>query len=295
MSVAGHGGPDPARGIRPAVPLDQPDRCELLALVDEDPYVNAVVAARLRSTSSLRPAALGGTVVGVRDRGGRLRAAALSAGNLQPIGGGPREWAALADHLVAQPRVCSSIVGRAEAVTTMWQVLGAAWGVPRAVRVAQPLLTISRGDAVPPGDARVRPIRTADLERYLPASVAMFTEELGVSPVQSAGAAADYRRRVAGLIAAGRAFGILDEAGSVVFKADLGTVSAHTCQIQGVWVRPDVRGRGLATAAMARVLRHALELAPTASLYVNDFNTPARRLYARLGMTEVAVLSTVLF
>ncbi|MCW2493476.1 MAG: family N-acetyltransferase, partial [Frankiales bacterium] len=35
--------------------------------------------------------------------------------------------------------------------------------------------------------------------------------------------------------------------------------------------------------------------APTVSLYVNDFNTPARRMYDRLGMRQAGVLSTVLF
>jgi predicted GNAT family acetyltransferase len=29
-------------------------------------------------------------------------------------------------------------------------------------------------------------------------------------------------------------------------------------------------------------------------LYVNDFNVPARRMYARLGMREHATLATVL-
>ena len=46
---------------------------------------------------------------------------------------------------------------------------------------------------------------------------------------------------------------------------------------------------------MAAVLDHALRLAPTASLYVNDFNLPARAVYARLGMRQVATLSTVMF
>jgi predicted GNAT family acetyltransferase len=31
------------------------------------------------------------------------------------------------------------------------------------------------------------------------------------------------------------------------------------------------------------------------SLYVNDFNQPAQRMYARLGLQQVATLSTVLF
>jgi predicted GNAT family acetyltransferase len=150
-----------------------------------------------------------------------------------------------------------------------------------------------RIDAAQPSDPRVRAIQPDELEDYLPAAAAMFTEELGVSPYLSSGIG-DYRRRTAGLIKERRAFGIVQD-GEVIFKADLGAVSPHTCQVQGVWVRPDLRGRGIGTAALPVVLRHALTLAPTVSLYVNDFNTAARRVYARLGLREAAVLSTVLF
>ena len=105
----------------------------------------------------------------------------------------------------------------------------------------------------------------------------------------------EYRRRVRALVGAGRAFAVTVDRAGVLFKADIGAVSERTCQIQGVWVRPDARGRGLGTAALPAVLRRALELAPTASLYVNEFNSAARRLYARLGMRETDVLSTILF
>jgi predicted GNAT family acetyltransferase len=50
----------------------------------------------------------------------------------------------------------------------------------------------------------------------------------------------------------------------------------------------------IATAGMAAVLRHALGYARVASLYVNGYNVPARRLYRRLGMTEIGCMSTVL-
>ena len=94
--------------------------------------------------------------------------------------------------------------------------------------------------------------------------------------------------------APGRAFAGYDFRGQVTFKAEIGAVSRHTCQIQGVWVRPDLRNRGLGTAGLATVMRHALELAPTVSLYVNDYNAAARRMYARLGMRQVGTLTTVL-
>ena len=59
-------------------------------------------------------------------------------------------------------------------------------------------------------------------------------------------------------------------------------------------MRPDLRGRGLGTAALAAVVEHALTLAPTVSLYVNDFNIAARRMYATPRHAQVATLATVL-
>lgn len=45
---------------------------------------------------------------------------------------------------------------------------------------------------------------------------------------------------------------------------------------------------------MAAVLRYALaDVAPVVSLYVNDYNTPARKAYARVGFREAAFMSVL--
>ena len=282
------------RGRTRVAVLADDSRPALSALLGADPIVNAVVSARLRAARTLHASGLGGAVLGARE-GGLLRGACYHGGNLIPVGGEPAAWEALATAVGERPRICTSIVGRADAVTAMWQVLSARWGPARAIRHRQPLLVLDRAGtpAVATDDAGVRLARAGDRDRYLAAAAAMFAEELGVSPNVSPGPAA-FRARVDELIRTGHAFAAFDFRGQVVFKADLGAITPDTCQVQGVWVRPDLRGRGIATAALAGVLRHALTLAPTVSLYVNDFNHAARRVYAKLGMHEHAVLSTVL-
>ena len=53
---------------------------------------------------------------------------------------------------------------------------------------------------------------------------------------------------------------------------------------------------GLAVSGMAAVVELVRrEIAPTVSLYVNEWNTPARRAYERVGFRESARFSTVMF
>ena len=61
----------------------------------------------------------------------------------------------------------------------------------------------------------------------------------------------------------------------MIFKAEVGAATPQACQVQGVWVRPESRGQGLAAPGMAAVVVEAARsIAPLVSLYVNDFNAP---------------------
>jgi uncharacterized protein len=271
--------------------LDDDDRPALGALLDADPIVNAVLSARIDAVDSLRPHRVGGLLIGAYESD-VLVGACFSGGNLLPIGGDDSVWTSLARFVLQQRRICTSVVGRAEAIEVMWPLLSAGWGPARSVRPAQPLLLVDTPPSQPI-DAQVQVAGLAELERYVPAAAAMFAEELGVSPHVAPGTPA-FRARITELVSGGRAMARYDQRGQVIFKADIGAVSRFTAQVQGVWVRPDLRNRGIGTRAMAAVLSHAATLAPSVSLYVNDFNTPARRMYARLGMRQVATLATVL-
>jgi hypothetical protein len=82
----------------------------------------------------------------------------------------------------------------------------------------------------------------------------------------------------------------------VLFKAEFGAVTRSVCQVQGVWVDPPLRGRGLSVGGMAAVVEAALHsVSPVVSLYVNDFNVPALAAYRRVGFTDVGMFMSVLF
>ncbi len=222
----------------------------------------------------------------------RIDSICWSGANLIPVQASTAAAAAFAEAAAAHPRTCSSLVGECDAVLEMWQRLAQLWGPARDVRPCQPLLLTSTPPSTP-ADPTVRLVRPHEIDALFPASVAMYTEEVGVSPLQVDGGR-DYRERVSDLVRGRRAYAKF-VSGRVAFKAELAVVTRHTAQVQGVWVAPQWRGLGIGTSAMAAVVRDALRrVAPSVSLYVNDYNVPARRIYDRCGFQRVGTFATVL-
>ena len=267
------------------------DLDEVVAVLDRDPVSNVFVAGRVLA-SGLETWRMGGELWAyVVD--GRIDALCYSGANLAPVEAGGEALRAFADRARRQGRRCSSIVGPAEMVLPLWGLLAPSWGRAREVRADQPLCAIAGPPSVEP-DPLVRPVRPDEVDVLLPASVAMFTEEVGVSPMGHDGGAL-YKARVSELVTTGRAFARIED-GTVVFKAEVGAASFGACQVQGVWVHPQHRGRGLAAPGMAAVVELArATVAPVVSLYVNSFNAPARAAYARVGFRQVGTFASVLF
>jgi predicted GNAT family acetyltransferase len=272
--------------------LDGTDLPSVLELLDRDPVANVFVASRVHLAGA-DPWRLGGELWGYFESG-RLESLCYAGANLVPVEAGPEAIRSFADRARRQGRRCSSIVGPADAAANLWGLLEPAWGPARDVRPSQPLMVAARPSSAVPADPLVRRVRREEIDIVMPACVAMFTEEVGVSPLVGDGGAL-YRARVAELVNSGRAFARIED-GRVVFKAEIGAVTARACQIQGVWVAPDRRGEGLSETGMAAVLEYALrEVAPVASLYVNSYNLPARAAYRRVGFAETGAFMSVLF
>ena len=252
-----------------------------------DPVGSCMVAARV-ADHGVEPGAIGGELW---TRRGAEDSLCYAGANLIPLRGDRADLVAFADRALSTARRCSSVVGRADLVLPMWDRLQRGWGPARDVRDHQPLLALSSRPrcAVDPG---VRRVRVDELDAYLVAAVDMFIGEVGIDPRTGDGGRG-YRRRVAGLISAGRAFARFEH-GRVVFKAEIGSQSPAVGQIQGVWVHPEWRGHGLGTAGTAAVSAAVVQTGRIASLYVNGYNTIARAAYAKVGFSDVGTFATVL-
>lgn len=256
-------------------------------VIDADPIGSCMVAARV-AEHGIEPSAIGGELW---TRRGADESLCYAGANLIPLRGAAADLHSFADKAMGVARRCSSVVGRAELVLPMWRRLEHTWGPARDVREQQPLMAMASRPSSPI-DPGVRRVRVDELEPYLVAAIDMFIGEVGIDPRLGDGGRG-YRRRVAGLIAAGRAWARFEH-GKVIFKAEVGSQSPAVGQIQGVWVHPEYRGHGLGTAGTAAVVASVIDSGRMASLYVNDFNTIARAAYTRVGFAEVGTFATVL-
>ena len=232
---------------------------QVKTLIEQDPVRHCFLAARLEQSKQSRFRPSYPDLIGYFDDG-KLKSLLMTGANLVPVNTSLIARQEFAAALTRSGRRSSSIVGPAEEVMDLWSRVSDSWGPAREVRANQPVMAIRNNSPVEI-DHDVRYSNHSDLEELLPACIAMFTEEVGISPTSNGGGSA-YRNRISELVSGRRSF-VKYLGSELVFKAEVGTVGAGVAQIQGVWVKPEFRGQGISVPAMAAVVKLIMaDLAP---------------------------------
>ncbi len=202
------------------------------------------------------------------------------------------------------------VVGEWDSVSDFWGHLEAA-GFAARKDWREVFCEANRTSLSPEREPRLRLAEASDLPTLVDFSARAYREETGEDPLATMGEG--YVRHVARNVEEGRTF-VLEEAGRLVFKADLSARCPAGAQIVGVFTEPDRRGQGVARRCTGEIVHRLLAepapgtpvtpgtlgtpdtlgtpgtpgtpdlpAVPAVCLFVREDNAPARRAYERAG------------
>ncbi len=279
----------------PIRPLQPADREAALEVCARDIAANVFVASRIIDGAiTTQPQAL------LAHRSGReVDSLVWANANVVPVETTLESCYPFVDRLRRKRRQVASILGPKPQVESMWALFEPTWGQARGIRTTQPLCVTSTPPSALgiPLDPRVRRARPGEAGIVLPAAEHMFTHEIGYRPYS--GSSRGYLAAISGLIQRGHTYiaTSTDSTGAeeVIFKTDIGSAALGCVQLQGIWLAPHLRGKGYAVPLIAAAVEQIMrDVGQLVTLYVNDFNSPARAAYRRVGFAEVGEFMTVL-
>lgn len=262
-------------------PLHSSERERALAFLDREHELNIYLIARIREAGKNQLSTVIGVfryseLVTVATVSANLAAAfdpGLTAAELEEVS------ALIGGEVIQRSTYLRAIIAPAQIVESLWRILEPHYQAPTVVRLSQPVYLLDHLDTE--ADlGRVRYGRADDLDLLIPACAAMHREEIGIDPLERD--AFGYRQRVLDLVENRRSFVML-EGGQIVFKCEISAETSRAVQLMGVWTAPPLRGRGYARLGLTEVCGHILRRGRKITLFVNDFNRPARELYETLG------------
>ena len=266
-------------------PLSESGGAEALRFLRRDPLLNVFLIARILEDGL----ASGSPIVEVRHN--RETICIASLGTNVVLAADRRDHpdrlemavALIADRIVNRMVPVRAIICSADLVDALWQRLRTRIDPPSVVRMNQPIyaLTHMRG----PGELRSARFATiGDLDQLVPACAAMHMEEVGINPLDRD--ALGYRERIRELVEKRHSV-VRIEGGRIAFKCEFSAVTPEAVQLMGVWTEPQYRNRGFARQTLGELCGMMIRGGRAVTLFVNDFNTPAIRLYESLGFERI--------
>jgi uncharacterized protein len=255
------------------VELTEDHRNEVLAFLGERPVHTVCLAGFIRDNGLVSPHNRG-TFYGCRNSEGRLEGVAL-IGHATLIEA--RSQRAMEEFgLLAQGFQRTHIVlGEKDKIEQFWNYY-ADGGQEMRLACRELLFELRRAMTVKDEIEGFRRATLADLETVAPIQAAMAEEESGTNPLATD--PEGFLARCARRIEMGRVW-LLEEDGKLMFKADIQADTPDVVYLEGVWVNPSERSKGIGRQCLRQLCQQLLSRTKSVCVLVNENNQRAHTFY----------------
>ena len=260
---------------------------EVREFLGERPSHTFGMAGLIRSNGLVSPHNRG-SFYGCRDKDGQLQGVAMIGRYILFETRSDAAIEAFA-RLAQESRSAHMLLGERGKVGTFWEYYGD--GGQAARRYCREWLfelrwPVEVREAVP----GLRLATLDDLALVVPAHAQTAFDESGIDPL-----AADpegFRKRCSRRIEQGQTW-VWVEDGRLMFKAEVLTDTPEVAYLEGVWVDPAERGKGVGLRCMSQLTRELLSRTASVCLLVNERFQQAQRFYKRAGYKIISHYDTI--
>jgi uncharacterized protein len=254
---------------------------EVLTFLAARPLHTVYMTGLVRD-NGLESAANRGAFYGCRDLGGRLEGVALVGHHTLFEARTAEALKRLALLAREHRRGASMILGERRSAAEFWRhYSGGSLEMRHTLReLLFEARRARRAAETAPAVSDLRPATPDMIELIAPVHARLAFEESGVNPLDRD--PVGFVRRCLRRVEAGRVWALARE-GRLLFKADVVSDTPEAVYLEGVYVAPEERGRGLGTACLTRVTAELLNRSRSVCLLANEENQAAQALYRRAG------------
>ena len=267
--------------------LTAEDEGEVMAFLNERPIHTFGMAGFIRSNGVVSQHNQG-EFYACRDEEGELQGVALIGRYILVETRSDAAIEAFA-HLAQNCRNAHMLLGEQEQVATFWSYY-ADGGQSSRLYCREYLSELRWPVEVKAAVPGLRLATVEDLDLIVPAHARIAFDESGIDPLQVD--PERFRQRCARRIELGQSW-VLVEAGRLIFKAEVLSDTPEIIYLEGIWVDPQERGRGIGSRCLSQLNRSFLLRSKAVCLLVNEKAQSARAFYEKAGYKFISYYDTI--
>jgi uncharacterized protein len=175
-------------------------------------------------------------------------------------------------------------------IEAFWRYFSAGDCRPPRLTCEERLFQISAPFLVRHSDWNVRPAAAAELEPVAAAHAEIAFAESGINPLEAD--REGFLRRARRRICLGRTF-VVFENERLIFKADIAAETDDVIYLEGIYVAPEERGRGVGSQCLAKLTQRLLQNTRHVCLLSNVRFAAAHRSYLKAGFHSEDCCTTI--